>query len=264
MAESYERPERDESDAIRERGSAAHERSSPNSERGSARHDDGAEALLRQALIDETSAVTVSLKIGGLPVSDTVTAIFYARRDLGTLQTYLTPGACGAGTRIATRSLMRVPCDLDLAEAEDREQAQQLYGEQARALRDVLLAADIVLGIWREAIAARGTRVITDRSVQAAPPLLAPRLLPTALRAPDSQLYVTPVCSARTLADGQPPAGIACVQQDHARIFALTDDPDESVSEFFDSAAEHAQALAVRLAHQEASVERFLELSDAA
>jgi hypothetical protein len=225
---------------------------------------DDADDLLRRALLDEASAVSVSLRIDGLPVSEAVTVIFYARRDLGTLQTYLTPGACGAGSKVALSDLLRVPCDLDLADAEDREDAQRLYAEQARTLRDALLGADIVLDLWREALARVAGTVQTICSVDQAARLQMPRLLPTALVEPESHIYITPVCHAQTLAAGQPPVGIACVQQDHARIYPLADDPERCVDDFLESAATHARDLADRIAHQEASVERFLELSDAA
>lgn len=225
---------------------------------------DDSEELLRRALLDEGSAVSVSLRVGGLPVSDTVTVIFYARRDLGTLQTFLTPGGRGAGSRVSLSDLLRVPCDLDLADAEDRDDAERLYAEQARTLRDALLGADIVLDVWRETLGRLAGHVITDHSVAPVVPLRAPRLLPTALVEPELHMYVTPVCAARTLAEGQPPVGIACVQQDHARIYPLADDPERCVEDFLESAASHARGLAERLAHQEASLERFLELSDAA
>ena len=75
-------------------------------------------------------------------------------------------------------------------------------------------------------------------------------------------MLVTPVCSARTLAEGKPPMGIACAQQDLIRIYPLADDPERCVEDFLEAAAEHARALAQRLDHQEASVERFLELSE--
>ena len=60
-------------------------------------HDDGAEELLRRALLDESTSVAVSLTVGGLPLSDAVTVIFHGRRDLGTLQTYVACGSRGAG-----------------------------------------------------------------------------------------------------------------------------------------------------------------------
>ena len=50
---------------------------------------DASEELLRRALLDDSSAVAVSLRVDGLPVSEAVTVIFHARRDLGTLQTYV-------------------------------------------------------------------------------------------------------------------------------------------------------------------------------
>lgn len=222
---------------------------------------DAAEELLRRALLDDSASVAVSLRVGGLPVSEALTVIFHGRRDLGTLQTYVTSGSLSAGTTVAVGDLLRVPCDLDLADAEDRAEAEQLYLEQATALRDALVGADIVLDVWREPLKdVLGADVVVDRSVELAVRLPAPRLLPTALVARDSQLVVTPVCSARTLAEGRPPMGIACAQQDVTRVYPLADDPARCVEDFLEAAATHARALAQRLDHQEASVERFLEL----
>jgi hypothetical protein len=82
------------------------------------------------------------------------------------------------------------------------------------------------------------------------------------LVARDAHVVVTPVCGARTLAEGKPPLGIACAQQDFTRVYPLADDPERCVEEFLEQSAEHARMLALRLDHQEASVERFLELSD--
>jgi len=223
----------------------------------------GAEELLRRALLDDSSAVAVSLRVDGLPVSEAVTVIFHARRDLGTLQTYVARGSRGAGTTVAANELLRVPCDLDLGDAVDREEAERLYVEQATLLRDALVGADVVLDVWREPLSDLvGTNVAIDHTVELAIRLPAPRLLPTALIAPDSQLVVTPVCGARTLSEGRPPLGIACAQQDFTRVYPLADDPERCVEDFLEVAADHAHALAERLEHQEASVERFLELSD--
>jgi hypothetical protein len=223
---------------------------------------DGAEELLRRALLDDSSAVAVSLRVGGLPVSESVTVIFHGRRDLGTLQTYVAPGSRGAGATVAVRDLLRVPCDLDLAEAGDRDEAERLYLEQATALRDALVGADVVLDVWREPLCDLiGSAFDVDHSVELSVRLPAPRLLPTALVARESQLVVTPVCGARTLAEGRPPLGIACAQQDFSRVYPLADDPERCVEDFLAVAADHARALAERLDHQEASVQRFLELS---
>lgn len=223
------------------------------------------EELLRRALLDESSAVTVSLRIDGLPVSDAVTVIFYARRDLGTLQTYLTPGSRGSGSVVSANQLMRVPVDLDLADAEDREEAQRLYAEQARSLRDAVLSADVVLDVWRAPLEEIvGQELTVDHSVDLSVRLPAPRLLPSALVARDAQIVVTPVCSVTTLAEGRPRLGIACAQQDLTWVYPLADDPDRCVEHFLQQSVSHAHDLADRFAHQEASVERFLELSDAA
>ena len=222
-----------------------------------------AEELLRRALLDDSSSVAVSLKVSGLPVSEAVTVIFHGRRDLGTLQTYVAYGSMGAGARVAASELLRVPCDLDLADAGDRDEAEQLYAEQARALRDALVGADTVLDVWREPLDELSDGGVTiDHSVELSIRLPAARLMPTALVAADRQLVVTPVCSARTLAEGRPPMGIACAQPDLTRVYPLADDPERCVEDFLELAAEHARALSERLAHQEASVERFLEISD--
>ena len=85
--------------------------------------------------------------------------------------------------------------------------------------------------------------------------------MPVALVAPDKHLIVAPVCGARTLAEGRPPMGIACAQQDIARIYPLPDDPERCLEDFAEQAADHARRMAERLDHQEASVQRFLELS---
>jgi hypothetical protein len=229
----------------------------------STRDEGSAEELLRRALLDDSSAVAVSLRVKGLPLSDAMTVIFHGRRDLGTLQTYVACGARGAGATVSANELLRVPCDLDLADAEDREEAERLYVEQATALRDALVGADTVLDVWRGPLSdLAGSDVAVDHSVQLSVKLPAHRLLPTALVATQSQLVVTPVCSARTLADGRPPMGIACAPQDLSRVYPLADDPERCVEDFLELAAEHALLLAERLEHQEASVERFMELSD--
>jgi hypothetical protein len=227
--------------------------------------DDGqdAEELLRRALVDAEAATAVALRVCGLPLSDTVTVIFHGRRDLGTVQTYVTPGGRQAGSAVSPAELLRVPCDLDLADADDRAEAEQLYAEQAATLRDALIGAETVLEIWREELdGVAGSAVGVDRSIELDVPLPAHRLLPVALVAPERALVVTPVCGARTLAEGRPPVGIACAQQDLARVYPLPDDPSRCIEDFFCEAADHARRLAETIEHREASVERFLELNE--
>ena len=158
--------------------------------------------------------------------------------------------------------LLRVPCDLDLGAAEDREEAEALYAEQAAALRDALVGADTVLDIWREPLEdVAGSRVEVDRgssSTSGCPPTACCR--PRSSR-PSGGCVVAAVCGARPLAEGRPPMGIVCAQQDVARVYPLPDDPERCLEDFLAVAAEHAREMAERLERQEASVERFLELS---
>ena len=130
---------------------------------------------------------------------------------------------------------MRVPCDLDLGDAEDRDEAERLYAEQAAALRDALVGADTVLDIWREPLEdLAGARVEVDRRIGLDVRLPAHRLLPAALVAPERRIVVTAVCGARPLAEGRPPMGIACAQQDVARVYPLPDDPERCLEDFLE------------------------------
>ena len=225
-------------------------------------HDDGSDELLRRALLDEGDSAAVALRVANLPVSEALTVIFHGRRDLGTVQTYVTCGSRGAGASVSAGELLRVPCDLDLADAEDRDAAEELYAEQARALRDALVGADTVLDVWREPLADLASDKVTVlRSPALGLPLPGHRFLPVALLLPERGLVVTVICTPRTLAEGRPALGIACAQPDVARVYPLPDDPEHCIEDFLASAAEHARATAERLAHQEASVQRFLELS---
>ena len=114
------------------------------------RAGEDADELLRRALIDPEASVAVALRVDGLALADALTVVFHGRADLGTIQTYVAHGPRGAGTAIGADELLRVPCDLDLGDAETRDEAEEAYAEQARVLRDALLAADTVLAIWRE------------------------------------------------------------------------------------------------------------------
>jgi hypothetical protein len=221
-----------------------------------------ADDILRRALLDTEATAAVALRVAGLPLCDQLTVVFHGRRDLGTIQTYVTHGGRGAGAAVSADELLRVPCDLDLAGAEDREEAEHLYAEQAAAMRDALAAADTVLDIWREPLQdLAGSHVEVDRRIVLDVDLPAHRLLPAALVAPEKRIVVTAVCGARPLAEGRPPMGIACAQQDVARVYPLPDDPERCLEDFAERAAEHARRMADRLEQQEKSVQRFLELN---
>ena len=86
--------------------------------------------------------------------------------------------------------------------------------------------------------------------------------MPVALVAPERASPSPPVCSARTLAEGRPPLGIACAQQDVAHVYPLRRRPRGAASTTSGAAPPTTPArTAERLEHQEASVQRFLELS---
>src|SRR4051794_38184567 len=226
-------------------------------------HDDGhADELLARALLDAEDSAAVALKVDNLPLSEALTVIFHGRRDLGTIQTYVAHGGLGAGTAVRAGALLRGPCDLDLGGAGGRDEAEELYAAQGPALRDALVAADTVLSIWREPLAELSAgRVAVDRSIDMQIRFPAHRLMPIALVAPERQLTVAPVCGARTLAEGRPPIGIACAQPDVSRVYPLPEDPVACLEDFLQAAADHARELATRIAHQEQSIARFLELS---
>ena len=156
-----------------------------------------------------------------------------------------------------------MPCDLDLADAADRDEAEELYAAQAKALRDAIRAADTVLAVWREpleeAVEAGST---IDRSIElrgSRSPRTGSCPSPSSRRS--ASCSSLPVCGARTLAEGLPPLGIALAQQDVAHVYPLADDPEACLGDFLERAAEHARRTAERLDQQEASVQRFLELS---
>jgi hypothetical protein len=230
-------------------------------ERHDQQHDD-AEELLRRALIDAERSAAVALKVQGLALAHALTVVFHGRGDLGTVQTYVANGGHGAGDALGAGDLLRVPCDLDLGEAESLTEAESLYADQARALRDALTAADTVLAVWREPLEDLVEGEVTvDRSVDLNVRLPAHRLMPVALVAPERRLTIAPVCGARTLAEGLPPLGIACAQQDVTHVYPLPDDPERCLEDFAQRAADHARDLAERIERQEQSVRRFLELN---
>src|SRR3954467_6421063 len=168
--------------------------------------DDHADDLLRRALIDQDAAAAVALRVGGLPLCDALTIVFHGRRDLGTIQTYITHGQRGAGSAVGPDELLRVPCDLDLASARDRDEAEELYAEQAGALRDALEAADTVLAVWQEPFEElAGTRVSVARRLELVVRPPPPRVVPAAVAAPEKQIWAPPASSARPPAEARPP-----------------------------------------------------------
>src|SRR3954447_13920772 len=126
-----------------------------------------ADDLLRRALLDSEATAAVALRVAGLPLCEQLTVVFHGRRDLGTIQTYVAHGGRGAGAAVGADELMRVPCDLDLGGAEDREEGEHLYVEQGAAMRAALVGADVVLDMWREPLEElAGSPVVVDRRLE--------------------------------------------------------------------------------------------------
>jgi hypothetical protein len=155
-----------------------------------------------------------------------------------------------------------VPCDLDLADADTRREAEELYAAQAAALRDALLAADTVLALWREALADVADAPVGHRA-RRRPARAAARPPAHARRARGARPPARGHRGLRraTLAEGRPPMGIALAQQDVTHVYALPDDPERCLEDFSGRAAEHARRLREQLDKQDASVRRFMELN---
>ncbi len=99
------------------------------------------------------------------------------------------------------------------------------------------------------------------RSVDLDIPLPAHRLMPVALVAPERHLTIVPVCGARTLAEGLPPMGIACAQQDVAHVYPLPDDPEAASRTSSPAPPSTPAAWPSGSRRQERSVQRFLEIN---
>ena len=188
-------------------------------------------------------SAAVALRVGGLPLCDTLTVVFHGRRDLGTIQTYVAHGGRGAGSAVAAgRAAARPLRPRPRRRRGPRRGRGALRRAGRRAARRARRRRH---GARRLARAARGagraTRVAVDRRIALDVRLPAHRLLPAALVAPEQQIVVTAVCGARPLAEGRPPMGIACAQQDVARVYPLPDDPERCLEDFLELAAEHAR-----------------------
>src|SRR3954466_1933933 len=153
--------------------------------------DEHADDILKRALIHAEAAASVALRVTPLSLSEALTVVFHGRKDLGTIQTYVAHGGRGAGDAVGKDELLRVPLDLDLAAAEDREEAEHPFAEQAGALRGALVGADTVLDIWREPLEDLAhDHIRVDRRIRLDVRLPAHRLLPTAPVSPPEHIGV--------------------------------------------------------------------------
>ena len=145
----------------------------------------------------------------GCRVCEQLTVVFHGRRDLGTIQTYVTHGGHGAGTAVGADELLRVPCDLDLGRRRGPRGGRAALRRAGR--RAARRAGRRRHRARRLARAARGPRahdrVDVDRRLELDVRLPAHRLLPAALVAPEQQIVVTAVCGARAARRGPPADG---------------------------------------------------------
>ena len=136
---------------------------------------DEADDLLQRALIDAEASAAVALRVGGLAMSEARHRHLPrpARSRARSRRTSRTAARAPARPSRASE-LLRVPCDLDLADAADRDEAEELYAAQAKAIRDAIVAADTVLvrvggGAGARRVGRRGPGVTLDVRAPRAP-----------------------------------------------------------------------------------------------
>ena len=205
--------------------------------------DDHADDLLRRALIDQDAAAAVALGSRGLPLCDTLTSSSTAAATSARSRPTSPTASAAPATRSAPDELLRVPCDLDLAAARDRDEAEELYAEQAGALRDALVGgrhgARGVAGAVRGPGGAPASPSTAGSSSTSACP-------PTGCCRPRSWRPRSRSWSPPSAAPGRSPRaarrwGSSCAQQDVARVYPLPDDPERCLEDFLEHAAEHAR-----------------------
>ena len=107
---------------------------------------DNSEELLRRALIDPEASVAVALRVGGLALSEALTVVFHGRARPRHDPDLRRPRAARRGrARSAPTSCCACPATSTSATPRTAHEAERLYAEQARTLRDALLGADTVL-----------------------------------------------------------------------------------------------------------------------
>ena len=223
-----------------------------------------ADELFRRALIDADASAAVALRVMGLPA---------VRGADGRLPRPARPRhdpdlrRPRRARRRRGRRRRRAACACRATSTSprpsDREEAEQLYAEQAAALRDALEAADTVLDIWREPLEDLAQARVGGRPPDRArgAPARAPAAARRARGARQGDRR-----HRRLLRRGRSPRasrrwGSPAPSRTSPRVYPLPDDPERCLEDFFEHAAEHARRVGEQLGRQEQSVRRFLELS---
>ena len=154
----------------------------------------------------------------------------------GHVQTYVAHGGRGAGSADRRRrAAARARATSTSADAEHPRRGRgRLRRAGAHAARRARGRRHRARGLARAARRSSPTATIGVDALRRASTCALPahRLMPVALVAPERHLTVAPVCGARTLAEGRPPMGIACAQQDVAHVYPLPDDPERCLEDF--------------------------------
>ena len=194
-------------------------------------HGRGTEAdeLLRRALIDADGVGRRRRCASrGLPLCEALTVVFHGRRDLGTIQTYVAARRPRRRHRGRRRRAAARPVRPRPRRRGGPRRGRAALRRAGAAMRDALVAADTVLDVWREPLeelAERGRSTSTGGSRSTCgsrrPGSCRPRSSRRDARARRRRRSAAP----RTLAEGRPPMGIACAQQDVARVYPLPTTP---------------------------------------
>ena len=180
--------------------------------------------------LEPEASAAVALRVSDLPLSDAVTVVFHGRRDLGTIQTYVARGRHGTGAalsrrRAAARAVRPRP---RRRRATATRPSACTPSRRSRCATRWRRADTVLDDLARAAARTSPTRTWTStRASTLDVELPAHRAAADgAGRRRTARCVVAPVCEARTLAEGRPPLGIACLQQDVARVYPLPDDPE--------------------------------------
>lgn len=220
-----------------------------------------ADELLRSAFIDHDRAVTCGFTIDELDLLGAATLVHQARVDLGQMRTFVMHGR--PGERVGASELVPLPFDLDLARAEDLDEAREHWRVQRGRAAGAITVGARHLAVWGAALLESGWSA--SRSLlhirQAKLPLPLSPLLPLLSWSADVNLQMAACVRATSLLDDKATPLIACAQGDFTKVYEGASDPGASLADFFDAAAEHARADVALLERRERSVARFLDIA---
>ena len=230
-------------------------------------HMDGehADDLLKRALIDAEAAASVALRVAPLTLSrDADRGLPRPPRPRARSRPTSPTAAAAPATAVGKDELMRVPLRPRPGRAPRTARRPSTCSPSRPARCATRWSAPTpcsTSGASRSRTSAHD-HIRVDRRIRLDLRLPAHRLLPTALVSPEKQIVVTAVCSARPLAEGRPPMGIA-VRASRTSCASIRCPTTRSAASRTSSSSRPSTPTRwpSRLGRQEASVQRFLELS---